>query len=265
MWNRGCASTDGPANWSMITTAYTPPPFGHLYRSLSLCSRLCLSTFPLNTCYYCTADLSKAWCVNSTVLTEEYKMIEGHWNLCAHVFWTLVCVCVKQAFSIFRERHGMRTHIWIRKAYPYCTKTSLSRSLCVSQGGRRWIGGGLGGSDQRESALVKGGVGSSPLSPATVASALGSTSGQSPARIPRVENNLSCSLPPPFTPRQCHLPQPFQCSPMFDSDPDQNPSSDESDESGRDSWYISISSLNVLSSWINLPEWLMCFIQCLTI
>ncbi|XP_067258357.1 centrosomal protein of 89 kDa isoform X1 [Chanodichthys erythropterus] len=74
-------------------------------------------------------------------------------------------------------------------------------------------------------------------SPATVAPALRSTSGKSPARIPHVEDNLSCSLPPPFTSRQSRLPHPLQCSPMFDSDSDQhqNPSSDESDKSGRDS------------------------------
>ncbi|XP_016352616.1 centrosomal protein of 89 kDa-like [Sinocyclocheilus anshuiensis] len=74
-------------------------------------------------------------------------------------------------------------------------------------------------------------------SPATVAPALRSTSGQSPARIPRVEDHLSCSLPPPFTSRQCCPPQLLQRSHMFDSDSDQhqNPSSDESDKSGRDS------------------------------
>ncbi|XP_043101899.1 centrosomal protein of 89 kDa isoform X2 [Puntigrus tetrazona] len=74
-------------------------------------------------------------------------------------------------------------------------------------------------------------------SPATVAPALRSTSGQTPARISRVEDHLSCSLPPPFTPRLCRLPQPLQRSPMFDSDSDQhqNPSSDESDKSGKDS------------------------------
>ncbi|XP_051756209.1 centrosomal protein of 89 kDa isoform X2 [Ctenopharyngodon idella] len=74
-------------------------------------------------------------------------------------------------------------------------------------------------------------------SPATVAPALRSTSGRSPARIPHVEDNLSCSLPPPFTSRQSRLPHPLQCSPMFDSDSDQhqNPSSDESDKSGQDS------------------------------
>ncbi|XP_048040939.1 centrosomal protein of 89 kDa isoform X3 [Megalobrama amblycephala] len=74
-------------------------------------------------------------------------------------------------------------------------------------------------------------------SPATVAPALRSTSGKSPARIPHVEDHLSCSLSPPFTSRQSRLPHPLQCSPMFDSDSDQhqNPSSDESDKSGRDS------------------------------
>lgn len=78
---------------------------------------------------------------------------------------------------------------------------------------------------------------SSSLSPATMAPALHSTSGKSPARIPCVEDHLSCSLPPPFTSRQSRLPHPLQCSPMFDSDSDQhqNLSSDESDKSGRDS------------------------------
>ncbi|XP_050972191.1 centrosomal protein of 89 kDa isoform X4 [Labeo rohita] len=79
-------------------------------------------------------------------------------------------------------------------------------------------------------------LGSSSLSPATVAPALRSTSGQTPARIPCVEDHLSCSLPPPFTSRQNRLPHPLQRSPMFDSDSDQhqNPSSDESEKSGRD-------------------------------
>ncbi|XP_067295914.1 centrosomal protein of 89 kDa isoform X2 [Pseudorasbora parva] len=78
---------------------------------------------------------------------------------------------------------------------------------------------------------------SSSLSPATMAPALRSTSGKSPARIPRVEDHLSCPLPPPFTSKQSRLPHPLQCSPMFDSDSDQhqNLSSDESDKSGRDS------------------------------
>ncbi|XP_058639335.1 centrosomal protein of 89 kDa isoform X2 [Onychostoma macrolepis] len=90
----------------------------------------------------------------------------------------------------------------------------------------------------RESQRLKEVVlGSRLQSPATVAPALRSTSVQTPARIPRVEDHLSRSLPPPFTPRQCRLPQPLQRSPMFDSDSDQhqNPSSDESDKSGRDS------------------------------
>ncbi|XP_016409096.1 centrosomal protein of 89 kDa-like isoform X3 [Sinocyclocheilus rhinocerous] len=80
-------------------------------------------------------------------------------------------------------------------------------------------------------------LGSSSLSPANVAPALHRTSGQNPARISRVEDHLSCSLPPPFTSRQCRLPHPLQRSPMFDSDSDQqqNLSSDESDKSGRDS------------------------------
>ncbi|RXN17285.1 centrosomal of 89 kDa-like protein [Labeo rohita] len=79
-------------------------------------------------------------------------------------------------------------------------------------------------------------LGSSSLSPATVAPALRSTSGQTPARIPCVEDHLSCSLPPPFTSRQNRLPHPLQRSPMFDSDSDQhqNPSSDESEKSRRD-------------------------------
>uniref|UniRef100_A0A8C1TLA1 Centrosomal protein 89 n=1 Tax=Cyprinus carpio TaxID=7962 RepID=A0A8C1TLA1_CYPCA len=48
---------------------------------------------------------------------------------------------------------------------------------------------------------------------------------------------LSCSLPPPFTSRQCRLPHPIQHCPMFDSNSDQhqNLSSDESDKSGQDS------------------------------
>uniref|UniRef100_A0A8C1IY92 Centrosomal protein 89 n=1 Tax=Cyprinus carpio TaxID=7962 RepID=A0A8C1IY92_CYPCA len=48
---------------------------------------------------------------------------------------------------------------------------------------------------------------------------------------------LSCSLPPPFTSRQCRLPHPIQRSSMFDSNSDQhqNLSSDESDKSGQDS------------------------------
>uniref|UniRef100_A0A671M2M5 Centrosomal protein 89 n=1 Tax=Sinocyclocheilus anshuiensis TaxID=1608454 RepID=A0A671M2M5_9TELE len=77
----------------------------------------------------------------------------------------------------------------------------------------------------------------SSLSPANVAPALHRTSGQNPARISRVEDHLSCSLPPPFTSRQCRLPHPLQRSPMFDSDSDQqqNLSSDESDKSGRES------------------------------
>ncbi|XP_077085090.1 centrosomal protein of 89 kDa isoform X2 [Siphateles boraxobius] len=76
---------------------------------------------------------------------------------------------------------------------------------------------------------------SSTLSPATMAPALRSTSGKSPARIPCIEDHLS--LPPPFTSRQSRLPHPLQCSPMYDSDSDQhqNPSSDESDKSGQDS------------------------------
>ncbi|KAK7170341.1 hypothetical protein R3I94_000535 [Phoxinus phoxinus] len=78
---------------------------------------------------------------------------------------------------------------------------------------------------------------SSTLSPTTMAPALRSTSGKSPARIPRIEDHLSCSLHPPFTSRQSRLPHPLQCSPMYDSDSDQhqNPSSDESDKSGQDS------------------------------
>ncbi|KAG1955619.1 sodium channel and clathrin linker [Pimephales promelas] len=78
---------------------------------------------------------------------------------------------------------------------------------------------------------------SSTLSPATMAPALRSTSGKSPARIPRIEDHLLCSLPPPFTSRQSRLPHNLQCSPMYDSDSDlhQNPSSDESDKSGQDS------------------------------
>ncbi|KAL0188850.1 hypothetical protein M9458_015949, partial [Cirrhinus mrigala] len=50
--------------------------------------------------------------------------------------------------------------------------------------------------------------------PATVAPALRSTSGQTPARIPCVEDHLSCSLPPPFTSRQNRLPHPLQRSPI---------------------------------------------------
>ncbi|XP_009301588.1 centrosomal protein of 89 kDa isoform X3 [Danio rerio] len=78
---------------------------------------------------------------------------------------------------------------------------------------------------------------SSSLSPVTVAPALHSTSGRTPARIPHPEDHLSCSLPSPFISRESRLPHPSQCSPMFDSDSDQhqNPSSDESDKSGRDS------------------------------
>ncbi len=146
---------------------------------LSLCSSLCLSTFPLNTCYYCTAEPSKAWCANPPVLTEEYKITEGHWNLCAHVFWMLVCVFVWNRHSPFLEivmvwelifESGKPTHTALKQASLSLSPLSLSLSLlslslsllslslCVSQGGRRWIGGGLGGSDQRESALVKGGV-----------------------------------------------------------------------------------------------------------
>ncbi len=140
----------------------TPLHRSVIYIIISLCSSLCLSTFPLNTCYYCTAEPSKAWCANPPVLTEEYKMTEGHWNLCAHVFWMLVCVFMWNRLSPFLEsvmvwelifESGKPTHTALKQAFP-----SLSLSLCVSQGGRRWIGGGLGGSDQRESALVKGGV-----------------------------------------------------------------------------------------------------------
>ncbi|XP_056317797.1 centrosomal protein of 89 kDa isoform X2 [Danio aesculapii] len=78
---------------------------------------------------------------------------------------------------------------------------------------------------------------SSSLSPVTVAPALHSTSGRTPARIPHLEDHLSCLLPSPFISRQSCLPHLSQRSPMFDSDSDQhqNPSSDESDKSGRDS------------------------------
>ncbi|XP_051562024.1 centrosomal protein of 89 kDa isoform X4 [Myxocyprinus asiaticus] len=76
-------------------------------------------------------------------------------------------------------------------------------------------------------------LGNSSLSPATMAPVLRSTSGHSPARIPRVEDHLSSAMPPPFTSRQSH---PLLHSPMFESDSDQhqNPSSDESEKSGWD-------------------------------
>ncbi|XP_051946827.1 centrosomal protein of 89 kDa-like isoform X2 [Xyrauchen texanus] len=74
-------------------------------------------------------------------------------------------------------------------------------------------------------------LGSSLMSPATMAPVLRSTSGHSPARSPNVEDNLTSTIPPPFTSRQNH---PLLHSPMFESDSDQqqNPSSDESEKSG---------------------------------
>lgn len=219
-----CASADGPVNWSMITTAYTPRPLGHLYRSHSFCSSLCLSTIPLNTCYYCTAEPSKAWCANTPVLTGGYKMTEGHRILWVYVFWMPVCVWN-------RYSHFLESVIWVLSWF----KSSLSLFVFLREveGELEVVWEAATRESQRLREVV---LGSSSLSPATVAPALRSTSGQTPARIPCVEDHLSCSLPPPFTSRQNRLPHPLQRSPMFDSDSDQhqNPSSDESEKSRRD-------------------------------
>lgn len=159
-------------------TAYTPPDRTSSHSVISLCSCLRLGTFAVNTCYYCTAESSKASGMNVLPLTAGYKWLKG-WGLqmcaCVSVSVLLMLVCVRHAFRSLKWTwwgRTLRSCLVELKSWPlhdnhvtvYLFRLVLnslillhSLSLWFSQRGGRWIGGGLGGNYQGESEVERGG------------------------------------------------------------------------------------------------------------